>query len=75
MIKISLSLELVPRFYMETAMLKCYKFSCEPEVFSALVDRLSLMARGIANPIVAAYARMYLIYTAQQGNNLPNCIA
>ena len=65
-------LELVPRFYMETALLKCHKFSCEPEGFSSLVERLSLMVRGIANPIVAAYARMYLIHTVQQGNTNSN---
>ena len=53
---------------METALLKCHKFSCEPEGFSSLVERLSLMVRGIANPVVAAYARMYLIHTVQQGN-------
>ena len=61
----------MPRFYMETALLKCHKFSCEPEGFSSLVERLSLMARGIANPVVAVYARMYLIHTVQQGNT--NC--
>ena len=53
---------------METALLKCHKFSCEPEGFSSLVERLSLMVRGIANPVVAVYARMYLIHTVQQGN-------
>ena len=56
---------------METALLKCHKFSCEPEGFSSLVERLSLMVRGIANPVVAVYARMYLIHTVQQGNT--NC--
>ena len=61
-------LELVPRFYMETALLKCHKFSCEPEGFSSLVERLSLTVRGIANPVVAVYARMYLVHTVQQGN-------
>ena len=54
---------------METALLKCYKFSCEPEGFSALVERLGLMTRGIANPVVAVYARTYLVYTVQQGKN------
>ena len=63
----------MPRFYMETALLKCHKFSCEPEGFSSLVERLSLMVRGIANPVVAVYARMYLIHTVQQGNT--NCKA
>ena len=59
--------ELVPRFFMETALLKTYKFSCESEGFPLLVERLSLMIRGIANPVVATYARMYLIKTVQQG--------
>ena len=57
---------------METALLKCHKFSCEPEGFSSLVERLSLMIRGIGNPVVAVYARMYLIHTVQQGNTNSN---
>ena len=52
---------------METALLKCYKFSCEPEGFPSLVERLGLMTRGIANPVVAVYARTYLVQIVQQG--------
>ena len=64
--KIASIRELVPRFYLETALLKCYKFSCEHEGFSSLVERLSWMVKGIADPVVAAYARMYLVHTVQQ---------
>lgn len=59
--------ELVPRFLMETAFLRCHRFSCQPEGFTTLVDRLTSMARGITHPTVQAYARMYLVYTVQQG--------
>ena len=57
---------MVPRFFLETALLRCYKFSCEHEGFPALVERLSLMARGIADPMVQSYARLYLTMTVQQ---------
>ena len=60
--------ELVPRFYLETALLKCYKFSCEPSGFPAILERLTLMIRGFGNPVAAAFARMYLVKTTELGN-------
>jgi len=54
--KIASIRELLPRFYVETAILRCYSFLATDEHSRALV-RLSSMARGIGDPLVAAYAR------------------
>ncbi len=61
-------LELVPRFYLETSLLRCYRFSCNVEGFPALIERLILMVRGIGDPLVATYASVYLSYAVQQGD-------
>ncbi|GIY19382.1 VPS35 endosomal protein-sorting factor-like [Caerostris darwini] len=57
--KIASIRELIPRFYMETAILKSYSFLTQGEYSKALV-RLTKMIRGIGDPLVAAYARCYL---------------
>ncbi|CAG0919529.1 unnamed protein product [Notodromas monacha] len=59
--KIASIRELIPRFYLETAILKCYRFFADGdlECRQALV-RLALMNRGIGDPLVAVYARSYL---------------
>jgi len=57
--KIASIRELLPRFYVETAILQCYSFLTTGEYSRALV-RLAAMARGIGDPLVAAYARCYL---------------
>ena len=64
--KIASIRELVPRFYLETALLKCYKFSCDMDSYPALLERLTLMIRGIGNPRAAAFARIYLLRCAYQ---------
>lgn len=66
---ISFYVELVPRFYLETSLLRCYRFSCNVEGFPALIERLILMIRGIGDPVVASYASVYLSYAVQQGYN------
>ena len=45
--KIASVRELVPRFYLETALLKCYKFSCDKNGFPAILERLTIMIRVI----------------------------
>merc|ERR1711953_521108 len=40
--KIASIRELVPRFYLETALLKCYRFSCDMSGYPALLERLTL---------------------------------
>jgi len=57
--KIASIRELLPRFYVETAILQCYSFLTTREYNRALV-RLATMVRGIGDPLVAAYARCYL---------------
>ena len=59
--------ELVPRFYLEVALLKCYKFSCQLSGFPAILERLTLMIRGIGNPQAVSFARLFLVHTAEHG--------
>ncbi|ETN59685.1 esophageal cancer associated protein [Anopheles darlingi] len=57
--KIASIRELLPRLYVEIAILKCYSFLARDE-FSEALRRLTKMIRGIGDPLVAIYARCYL---------------
>lgn len=57
--KIASVRELIPRFYVETAILKSYSFLTQKEYSTALM-RLTSVICGIGDPLVAAYARCYL---------------
>ncbi|XP_067673421.1 VPS35 endosomal protein-sorting factor-like [Haliotis asinina] len=57
--KIASIRELIPRFYVETAILKCYGF-LNPGEYSDALLRLANMTRGIGDPLVASYSRCYL---------------
>lgn len=57
--KIASIRELVPRFYVEAAILKCNKFLSTGGIAECL-RRLTSMIRGIGDPLVAVYARAYL---------------
>ncbi|KAK7873878.1 hypothetical protein R5R35_005739 [Gryllus longicercus] len=57
--KIASIRELVPRLYVEMAILKSYSFLTSTEFSQALL-RLTRMTRGIGDPLVAVYARCYL---------------
>ncbi|XP_041474018.1 VPS35 endosomal protein-sorting factor-like isoform X1 [Lytechinus variegatus] len=57
--KIASIRELIPRLYVETAILKCYSFLTSGEYSQALL-RLTNQMRGIGDPLVAIYARAYL---------------
>lgn len=55
--------ELLPRLYMEMTLLKCYSFIAKDEIKPAIA-RLTKMIRGIGNPLVATYLRLYLCKVA-----------
>jgi len=57
--KIASIRELVPRLYVEMAILPCYSFLTTGEYSQALL-RLCKQIRGIADPLTAVYARAYL---------------
>uniref|UniRef100_A0A8C0GAC3 VPS35 endosomal protein-sorting factor-like n=1 Tax=Chelonoidis abingdonii TaxID=106734 RepID=A0A8C0GAC3_CHEAB len=57
--KIASIRELIPRFYVEAAILKCNKFLSQTGI-SECLPRLTAMIRGIGDPLVAVYARAYL---------------
>ena len=51
--------DLLPRIYLEAAIVRCYAF-IEEEPPAAHLRRLALMCRGLSDPLVAAYARAYV---------------
>lgn len=57
--KIASIRELLPRLYVEAAILKCNRFLNKSGIPETL-PRLTAMIRGIGDPLVAAYARAYL---------------
>uniref|UniRef100_A0A7N8XW63 VPS35 endosomal protein-sorting factor-like n=1 Tax=Mastacembelus armatus TaxID=205130 RepID=A0A7N8XW63_9TELE len=57
--KIASIRELLPRLYVEAAILKCNRFLNKTGIQETLT-RLTAMIRGIGDPLVAAYARAYL---------------
>ncbi|XP_068610312.1 VPS35 endosomal protein-sorting factor-like [Brachionichthys hirsutus] len=57
--KIASIRELLPRLYVEAAILKCNRFLNRTGI-QVTLPRLTAMIRGIGDPLVAAYARAYL---------------
>ena len=46
---------------MECAILRCHQFLSGYSDFPNILSRLAMMTRGIADPMVAAYTRAYLV--------------
>ncbi|XP_053393595.1 VPS35 endosomal protein-sorting factor-like isoform X2 [Mercenaria mercenaria] len=57
--KIASIRELIPRFYVEAAIMKCYSFLNTGEYADAL-RRLSQMISGMGDPLVSLYAKCFL---------------
>ena len=62
--KVSSIRELVPRFYVEIAILRCYRLLMPQSELPAIVERLSRAIRGFGDPLAATYARSYLVHKA-----------
>lgn len=60
--------ELLPRIYLELAILPCWRFLNNRPADS--LQRLVLMTRGLADPLASAYCRLYLAHCARK---LPSC--
>lgn len=57
--KIACVREVVPRIFIEMSLIRCYKFL--PDVdYTQVLTRLVSMMRGIGDPLVSLYARLYL---------------
>ncbi|KAL9441648.1 hypothetical protein AB3S75_020195 [Citrus x aurantiifolia] len=60
--------ELLPRIYLELAILPCWLFLNDRPADS--LQRLVLMTRGLADPLASAYCRLYMAHCARK---LPLC--
>ncbi|KAH9803876.1 VPS35 endosomal protein sorting factor-like [Citrus sinensis] len=60
--------ELLPRIYLELAILPCWRFLNDRPANS--LQRLVLMTRGLADPLASVYCRLYMAHCARK---LPSC--
>jgi hypothetical protein len=71
--KISSISDLLPRLYMEMALLKSYQFIAPVSSYPAIFARLAGACRGVGDPLLANYLRAYLVImiTKVNGPNAP----
>ncbi|TKY57323.1 UPF0505 protein C16orf6 [Spatholobus suberectus] len=62
--KIGAVQELLPRIYLELAILPCWRFLLDQPLDS--LQRLVMMARGLGDPVASAYCRLYMAHCAQK---------
>ncbi|RZB67046.1 UPF0505 protein C16orf62 isoform B [Glycine soja] len=62
--KIGAVQELLPRIYLELAILPCWRFLLEQPLDS--LRRLVMMIRGLGDPVASAYCRLYMAHCAQK---------
>ncbi|GMH05757.1 hypothetical protein Nepgr_007597 [Nepenthes gracilis] len=56
--------ELLPRIYLELAILPCWRFLVDRP--ADVLHRLVLMMRGLADPLASAYCHLYMAHRAQK---------
>ncbi|KFK35912.1 hypothetical protein AALP_AA4G052500 [Arabis alpina] len=56
--------ELLPRIYLELAILPCWRFLTNQPM--EVLDRLVMMVRGIADPLASLYCRLYMVHRMQK---------
>ena len=66
MYKIACIRELLPRIFLDIAVLKSYRFLVPAEEYPAIIDRIGSTIRGLSNPVVSSYARSYLIAISRE---------
>ncbi|XP_031105596.1 VPS35 endosomal protein sorting factor-like isoform X2 [Ipomoea triloba] len=62
--KIASVRELLPRIYLELALLPCWRFLLDKPM--DCIHRLVMMIRGISDPLASFYCRLYLVHCAQK---------
>ncbi|XP_056844300.1 uncharacterized protein LOC108854015 [Raphanus sativus] len=56
--------ELLPRIYLELAILPCWRFLVNQP--REVLDRLVMMVRGLADPLASVYCRLYMVHRMQK---------
>ncbi|KAE9596373.1 putative UPF0505 family protein [Lupinus albus] len=63
-VKIGSVQEVLPRIYLELAILPCWRFLLDQPADS--LRRLVMMIRGLGDPVASAYCRLYMAHCAQK---------
>ncbi|KAJ9153808.1 hypothetical protein P3X46_027210 [Hevea brasiliensis] len=56
--------ELLPRIYLELAILPCWRFLLDPPADN--LQRLVMMTRGLADPLASTYCRLYMVHCSRK---------